>query len=86
MSLNLENLRFGEPQQPPNLRLEHCGFVKIILSKVTQDKQASTFIDFGDNEDTLFKIRGTKFDLWPVKMNSKFNPLPENKAKKSFKR
>ena len=24
ISLNLENLRFGELQRPPNIRLEHC--------------------------------------------------------------
>ena len=50
----------------------YAGCVKFILPKVTQDKQASTSIDFSGNEGTLFNFRGTNFNLWPMAMHCNF--------------
>ena len=50
----------------------YAGCVKIHLPEFTQDKQVSTFIDFSGNEGTLFNVRGTKFNMWLLKIDSNF--------------
>ena len=52
--------------------MSYAGCVKIILPKVTQDKQASKFIDFVESSGTLFNVGGTKLNLWPMKIDSNF--------------